>query len=130
MSIEPSHILIVKDPWASLILNGKKQIELRTTNTRKINQEIFIAKAGTKKIFGKITILHSKLISNEEIGSLEHKHLVSSEHLQNMNYHQKKKIYAWHLIKPISFDTPIDYIHPKGAQTWVKYKNTISNTNI
>lgn len=118
-------ILIIKDPWATLILNGNKTIELRTTNTKKINQEIFIAKSGTKQIFGKITISHTKLIQPQNLHKLENKHLVDKNTLQKFNYLQKKKIYAWYLINPVLFQKPINYHHPKGAQIWVKYNQTI-----
>ena len=121
----PKSILIVKDPWASLILKGEKKLELRTTRTKKINQEIYIAKSGTKKIFGKVTITDCKEIKKENLEILREKHLVSNDALNNMKYYQKKKIYGWDLDNPEYFETPISYNHPNGAQTWVTYKDNI-----
>ena len=44
--------LILKEPWATLVVKGKKTIEIRTRPTTKIGQEIYIAKAGTKTLIG------------------------------------------------------------------------------
>ena len=48
--------LIIKEPWASKVVLGEKTMELRSRRTTKIGQEIYIAKAGTKTLIGRVTI--------------------------------------------------------------------------
>ena len=42
--------LIVKKRWLNLILSGKKTIEIRGSNTKKIGQPIYLLESGTLHI--------------------------------------------------------------------------------
>jgi hypothetical protein len=105
--------LVVKEPWATMIVTGEKTIELRTTRTKKIGQEIYIAKAGTKTLIGKVTIEKCCPLTKEEC------HLFVDKHKAEGIY-PHRQIYGWFLINPILFEKSIPYIHPRGAQSWVK----------
>ena len=107
--------LIIKEPWASKIVSGEKTIELRTRRTKKIGQEIYIAKAGTKTLIGRVTIEKCVRLTLEDYMNLEDKHLVGYGSV----YFTDEKLYGWYLINPVRFDKPIAYEHPRGAQIWV-----------
>ena len=49
-----SHCIVLKDPWCSMILSGKKSTELRHTAYHKelIGKAVGIAKSKTGKVFG------------------------------------------------------------------------------
>ena len=108
--------LIIKEPWASKIVSGEKTIELRTKRTKKIGQEIYIAKAGTKTLIGRVTIEKCVQLTIDDYIKLQDKHLAPTFY---KNAFKKKKIYGWYLKNPIQFDNPLPYKHPPGAQMWV-----------
>ena len=111
----PPRALILKEPWASKVVSGEKTIELRTMKTNKIGEEIYIAKAGTKTLIGKVTIDKCLLLSQEEFKALESYHMAGT-YAATLN---GKKIYGWFLKNAIAFENPIPYSHPQGAQIWV-----------
>lgn len=110
--------LILKEPWATLVVKGKKTIEIRTRPTTKIGQEIYIAKAGTKTLIGKVTITDCRLLTSEEFQSLAPQH-----HALNYSFPPNKNIYGWYLKNAYHFPQPVPYNHPQGAQIWVKIPN-------
>ena len=52
--------LIVKKRWLNLILSGKKTIEIRGSNTKKIGQPIYLLESGTNLVKGTNHKNHSK----------------------------------------------------------------------
>ena len=104
--------LLIKPPWATMVVRGHKTIELRTSRTHKIGHEIYIAKAGSKTLIGKVTIVKCFPLTPELFHSLSDQHKAG-------DIYPGKKIYGWSLSNPIKFDEPIPYTHPQGAQTWV-----------
>ena len=114
-----NNLLLVRDPWASLILSGKKSWEVRSTNVAKDKfKTIAIAKSGEKgisRIYGLVDIVESK-------GPLRLNDLQ-----QNFDKHQDiadtrslpyKKTYAWVLKNPRILKTPIDYEYKNGWVIW------------
>ena len=110
--------LILKEPWATLVVNGEKTIEIRTMPTNKIGKEIYIAKAGTKTLIGKVTITDCRRLTPEEFQNLSPQHLAL-----HYSFPPNKKIYGWFLKNAHPFPCPIPYKHPQGAQIWVKIPN-------
>ena len=111
----PDRALILKEPWASKVVSGEKTVELRTMKTNKIGKEIYIAKAGTKTLIGKVTIDKCVLLSQEEIQALEPYHF-GGTYVDTL---KGKKAYGWFLKNALAFENPIPYPHPQGAQIWV-----------
>lgn len=105
--------LVVKEPWATLIITGEKTLEIRNMRTKKIGEEIYIAKAGSKTLIGKVIIEKCSELSANQFNSLSHLHHAS-------DYKTKKKIWGWYLRDAVRFDSPVPYEHPQGAQIWVK----------
>jgi len=112
-TINRMNALIVKEPWATMIVTGEKTLELRTMRTKKIGKEIYIAKAGTKTLIGKVTIENCRPLTNDECHLFEYKHKAKG-------IYPNRTVYGWFLTNPIQFHHPISYIHPRGAQIWVK----------
>ena len=108
--------LIIKEPWASLVVSGKKTMELRSRKTTKVGQEIYIAKAGTKTLIGRVTIEKCVQLTVADYINLQGKHLARELYKNSFN---NKKIYGWYLKDAVQFDKPIPYNHPQGAQMWV-----------
>ena len=108
--------MIVKPFWADKLLSGEKSMEIRGQSClSKVNQTIYISKSGTQKVYGSIVIDRCVgPLSDEEFDSFHEMHKVSTS--------PYKKTYGWICSNPVLFDTPISYIHKKGAIIWLKYK--------
>jgi hypothetical protein len=112
--------LIVKQPYADLILSGQKALEMRSRHT-KIRGRVGIIPKGTGVIKGSVEIIDSWDYSDEprlkSIGGQ------SLHQVEPKDWHLLDKwCFAWELSKPIIFGQPVPYDHPKGAVIWVKLK--------
>ncbi len=111
--------LIVRDPYASQILNGKKIWEIRGRATQ-IRGPVVIVKSGTGRAFGTANLVRV-------LGPLEVEDLESAPELPD---NERKEIaqlglpypktYAYVFTNPKWFDHPIPYRHANGAVTWVR----------
>ncbi|HIP25738.1 MAG TPA: ASCH domain-containing protein [Archaeoglobus profundus] len=108
--------LIVKEPYASLIIRGEKIWEVRKRRTN-VRGEIFIISNG--KILGKVKLIDVLgPFTVDELAKYFDKHRVSYEKLKE--YSRGSKLYAWVLVEAKKFDKPIKVKIPRGAQVWVK----------
>jgi predicted transcriptional regulator len=110
--------LIVKEPYASWIVEGKKVWEIRKSNT-KIRGEIIVI--SNKQALGKVEIVDVLgPFTPEELAKHEDKHLANYEFLKK--YSKGKKLYAWVLKNPTKFKKPKKVIMSNGAQIWVNIR--------
>ncbi|AAL80362.1 ASCH domain-containing protein [Pyrococcus furiosus DSM 3638] len=110
--------LIVRQPYAKWIVEGKKSWEIRKMPT-KIRGKIVII--SEKKALGTVEIVDVLgPFTPEELSKHENKHLASYEFLKR--YSNGKKLYAWVLANPQKFENPIDVEIPNGAQIWVNLR--------
>ena len=107
--------LIVKPKWADLILDGKKTMELRGTNT-KIRGKIGIIKSGSKMVYGTVELVEVVPILDEETYIFYNKKHLVDYPFSNIPY---KKLYGWILKKPVRYNKPIPYKHKQGCVIWV-----------
>ena len=108
--------LIVREPYATLIVRGEKIWEIRKRRTN-VRGEIFIISNG--RILGKVRLVDVLgPFTAEELVKHSDKHKVSYEELKN--YAGDCKLFAWVLEDAEMFDRPIEVKVPKGAQVWVK----------
>lgn len=108
--------LIVNPPYANLIIDGKKEWELRSRPAppSKIGSEIYLLSKG--KILGKIRIQSSKgPITISELKNSVYLHQVSLDNLD-----ESLLLYVWDIRISKKFKVPKKYLHPNGAQVWVK----------
>ena len=127
-------VLAVRQPWASLIVEGLKTVEVRSkpTNIRgrvaiyasTAKQETLEGVHGkeynyrilpTGKIIGTVEIVASSWCNDEVEFELS-----KNEHLAPDIYYSDGKTRFWHIRRPVKFSEPIPYKPPKGAVVWSK----------
>ena len=140
-----THILNVREPWASLIIRSTKRAEIRTRYT-KIRGRIGIRASLTPEMkldlawleeyglddalfdgvaegadpFPKSVILGTvELVGCNKIESKEVFRANVDSHMNDPDWWQPG-LYSWELKDPIAFDVPIPCRSPRGAITWVK----------
>ena len=113
--------LIIKGQWLDLILSGKKTLEIRGSDTKKVGEAIYLLESGTHRVRGKCRIYSTHPISCSNWSEEYEKHCV------DIAYAELKKIYknphAWELTEVEPIKTTWYYNHPKGAVIWVKDVN-------
>ena len=107
--------IIVREPFASMIVNGEKVWEIRKNRTG-IRGEILILSGG--KALGKAELVDVLgPFTPEELTGHEDKHRVNPEFLRE--YSGGKPLYAWVLRNAESFGKGMVVKIPRGAQVWV-----------
>lgn len=106
--------LIIKPNWAELILNGQKDWELRSNDT-KIRGTIGIIESKTGKVFGTVDLIDTILL-NKEIFDNNINHHKFTLPFEKLTY---KKTWVWVLKNPVRFKEPILYNHKQGCVIWV-----------
>jgi len=116
-SKHPSHnaALVVKSPWADLILDGKKTWEIRNQPTN-IRGFVKIAQSGTGKLVGQVRIADCIKIRTSEFPKYVKKHRVAN--LKDVLGY--RHIYAWVIKDAVRYVQPPAYEHPPGAIIWVR----------
>ena len=111
--------LLVRDPFASQILDGEKVWEIRGRPTQ-IRGMVVIIKSGTGRTFGTVNLVRV-------LGPLELDDLVTAPELPREEREEFRrnglpysKTYAYVFTNPRWFEKPIPYRHPSGAVTWVR----------
>lgn len=111
--------LIIRDPYATQILNGEKRWEIRGRATQ-IRGTIIIIKSGTGCAFGTVNL-------KQVLGPLALDDLTRSSELPLAEREEfssgglpYSRTFAYVLDNPRWFDAPVRYQHPNGAVTWVR----------
>lgn len=111
--------LLVRDPYATQLLNAEKIWEIRGKPTQ-IRGTIAIIKSGTGRAYGTVRLVRV-------LGPLALDDLVLAHELPHDEREEFKrtglpytKTYAYVLSDPQWFERPIPYHHPSGAVTWVR----------
>jgi uncharacterized protein DUF4338/ASCH domain-containing protein len=113
------NLLLVRDPWATLILSGSKTWEIRSSRLKEDKfKTVAIAKSGEKgihRIYGVVDIVGCK-------GPLVLKDLQDNFEKHNDIEDTKKlpytKTYAWVLKNPRLLKKPLDYEYKNGWVIW------------
>lgn len=106
--------LIVKQPYAELIINGEKEWELRSRcpPSKKLSKELYLLSAGT--VLGKIKIDTHFEANKNDLEKNKNKHRSETSFLSE---HHVSYVWKVQVIK--KFSKPKKYIHPTGARVWV-----------
>ncbi len=107
--------LIVKEPFASMIVRGEKRWEIRKTRT-KFRGEVWIISNGFAIGSAKLTDVLGPF-SVEELVKYSNYHKISYEELKR--YSKGKKLYAWVFNEPKEFNEKIKVNLPRGVRVWV-----------
>ncbi|WP_456330002.1 ASCH domain-containing protein [Archaeoglobus sp.] len=108
--------LIIKQPFASMIVRGEKKWEIRRTRTNVrgevviLSQGYALGKARLTDVLGPFTV--------EELLKFRDYHKVDEDFLRS--YSGGKKLYAWVFDEPEEFEKKVKVNIPRGAQVWVK----------
>lgn len=107
--------LIVKQPFADLIINGDKTWELRSRSApkQKINKEILLLSSGFA--LGKVKITKCFEASKTELIANSEKHQCALD-ASIENYYS----HVWEMNVIKKFQTPKKYHHLMGARVWIK----------
>ena len=111
--------LLVRDPYATQLLNGEKIWEIRGKPTQ-IRGTIAIIKSGTGRTYGTVRLVRV-------LGPLALDDLVLAPELPREEREEFNrtglpyaKTYAYVFSDPRWFERAIPYHHPSGAVTWVR----------
>lgn len=122
--------LLVKEPWASQLVTGKKTMELRSTRCS-FRENVAIARIGTSQIIGTCRIVDCKLVATRDLST---GNLVKAPECPSdfqvkfqLKWHEMKDmmqnynmIWAWIMEDPVRFECPLQFKRPKGAQVWFR----------
>ena len=75
---KPTQALIVKEPWATMLCNGSKTMEIRGSKTSKVGERIAIARSGSGLLIGEVTIINSYSLDKEKIKETQSQHLAKN----------------------------------------------------
>lgn len=118
-----THGLLVRQPWADLIVQGKKTWEIRGRSTS-IRGRIAVIAAGTGTIVGLCDLLEVvgplSLSRYRAAGDL---HCIPSDRLDALPY---VHTYAWRVGNAVAVPA-LKYNHPPGAVIWVRLDGRIAD---
>lgn len=119
----PRRGLIVREPYASWIVDGKKTWEIRKHPTR-IRGRIGILTGG--KLIGEVEIVGVEgPFSAEELLAYRDRHHADAEFL--IPYAQGKPLWAWVLAHPLRYPEPIPVPLRRGRMLWVDLSDVWSS---
>ena len=105
--------LIIQEPWIDLILEGKKDWEIRGRKTKK-REKIKLIKKGSGLIVGEADLVDCECLTIKELKKEHNHHQIDD--LSKFNY---KNYYAWKLKNITKYKKAKHYNHPRGAVVWV-----------
>lgn len=111
--IIPERSLIVRNPWIDLILHGQKTWEMRSRLTN-IRGRIGLIWQGSGLIVGECNLVDCL----SPISAFETSDYYDFHRIEDFELIVDWPV-PWVLEGAKRYDTPIPYIHPRGAVTWV-----------
>ena len=118
----PAIGLVVKDPFATMIVKGEKTWEVRTKRTM-MRTRIGIVKSGSKTVIGEVSILDCIELTDQMLDNgFAHHKIQDIDQVFNHTGNRDIQYYAWVLEKAQQYHRPMPYQHPPGAITWVRLK--------
>ncbi len=115
--------LIIDEPWISMILNGEKTWEMRTTAS-KVRGPIALIKKGSKQVVGTAELVDC-------LSPLSFSEFARHERLHRIPAARHKSAWEggwqvpWVLRKARRLNRPVAYAHPSGAVIWVKLEPSV-----
>jgi hypothetical protein len=107
--------LVVKQEWLNLILAGKKDWEIRGSNTTRRGWIHLAESRACGKLMGRVRLVDCKLVARSSFMKHAQHHCVTS--LADVTY---DRIYAWIFEDAERFRPSLEYKHRRGAVIWVK----------
>lgn len=115
----PPQGLLVKAPFAQMIVDGRKKWELRTRRCWR-RGKVAILLAGSKTAIGEVTITDSIALTQDQLSqNFEHHRVHNLRDVFNRLPDQHVQYFAWVLEGARKYKHPKPYAHPVGAVVWV-----------
>ena len=113
----PTRALVIASPHIDRILAGEKTWEMRARNCH-IRGPIGLIKKGSGKVVGLAEIIDVfGPLSPAEMLANQDKHRITPQRLADPSV--AKWNWAWVLSNVKALGSPVPYVHPNGAQSWV-----------
>ena len=112
-----SRALLIREPWASMILSGTKRWEIRSTSTS-IRGPIAIAAGGTGTIVGVCNVVGVR--GPLSVDDYAQSWKLRGEDRPGSRLLPYARTYAWVLSDLQALRSRVPYRHPSGAVIWVK----------
>lgn len=110
--------LIIREPWITWILDGKKTWEIRGSATS-VRGKIGLIRAQSGLIVGTAELVACEgPLDLAELHRFRRKHCVEPAHFRDV-LERYARPHAWVLAKARRLRRPIRYKHPSGAVIWV-----------
>lgn len=122
----PHVALVVRSPWAQMIVSGEKTWELRSTGTSRRGR-IAIALAGSGHLLGEVTLTGAKCVQQESGDDSALKRNKDKHCVETWPFIRSKKVWAWELANAKKYDQPVPYSHTKGCIVWVRLTKDASS---
>lgn len=124
----PVNALLVKQPWAALIVKGEKTWELRSMRCEPRRVAIAESGASSPRLLGEVTVTHCVRVARRVNGQLlpwgdpanfigEN---VSKHRVVNWMDITYDEVWAWALADAEEYAEPKPYVRKPGQQVWVK----------
>lgn len=110
--------LIIKKEWLDLIISGKKTLEIRGSDTKKVGQSIYLLESGSSRVRAICKINSSTELTYQNWDSNKDKACLTMTFEELKNWY--KKPYAWEITDVEPIEDIWYYKHPNGAVIWVK----------
>lgn len=105
--------LIVRNPYAGMIVDGLKSWEMRSRPTT-LRERFGIIEARSGLIIGDVELVDCLDLRLRDLKDKVHLHQVDDFAVL------EKWHFAWVLERPTRYKKPRPYIHPPGAVVWVR----------
>jgi len=130
--VGPRRGLLIRDPYISDILEGRKRWELRGFATR-IRGPLGLIKSTSGRVFGECVLREcigpldlDILLHSSEIGPHDLLELQRAGELPYKNPEGGSSTYAWVFDDVRVYPEPIPYRHPSGAVTFVDLARAVN----
>jgi hypothetical protein len=112
-------ILVVKAPWIDMLLDGRKNLEVRSGPCKKpLNQRVFLSRSGTGLVEGSVTFRGSVALSNLSDWNAERPNHRVPDDLPFYG----STTFGWRFSNPELMATPVPYRVKRGAIVWRKFE--------
>ena len=118
--------LIIREPWIGMIMDGSKTWELRTQHTT-VRGEIALIRKGTGQIVGVADLIDS-------LPQLGPQALAESVQFHGVPPSEQASVIAngwlfpWLIVNARPLSSPVPYLHPSGAVTWVNLDSGVTQS--
>lgn len=120
-SARPTRALVVRQPWARLLVNGVKTVEIRGSSTKLVGNIIAVAQSGSQVLLGEVFLESCRLVAvRNEQGLLEDvpgerhtlKSLKFAHCIEDLNQIPYNRVYAWFVTNNLAYFTPVPLCAP------------------